>query len=319
MARMENMKRTNKKFSMVAAILLLLAGGILLWYNEVRSAATGDAISEARSAVVALPDVGRLDPSFNGKLVYATGTPENKDAITDPLIGVTVTGISLERRAEYYQWVERTARETRSTSSGGSEQVTVYNYVQEWANSPVNSSSFHEYAYRNDNTVLMRVPTETIYADDVIFGAYKLPHFIIDSIRSGSATIEMSPDAIENLNSQITRPGWGNYVHVQGNIVYLGRSPSSPNTGDVRVIYNEVKPAAISIMATVAGDTFEPFRASNGNTFSQVSMGTVAMDEMFGDAVRVNARITWVLRIVGVLLVGLGLLLFFRRRTASKA
>ena len=72
MARTENVKRTNKKPSMAVAILLLLAGGILLWYNEVLGAATGDAISEARSAVVALPDVGTLDPSFNGKLVYST-------------------------------------------------------------------------------------------------------------------------------------------------------------------------------------------------------------------------------------------------------
>ena len=43
------------------------------------------------------------------------------------------------------------------------------------------------------------------------------------------------------------------------------------------------------------------------------------MDEMFGDAVKGNTAITWALRIVGALLVGLGLLLLFRRGAASKA
>ncbi|MCL2010343.1 MAG: TMEM43 family protein, partial [Synergistaceae bacterium] len=271
----------NKKPHKVVAVLLLLAGAGLLWYNEGRSAATGDAISEARSAAVALTDVGRLDPAFNGKMVYATGLADVKEAVTDPVIGVKATVISLERRVQYYQWVESSRRETRNRPGGGTETVTVYDYSRQWSSSPVNSSLFHEYTYRNENHVLMRVPSETLYADEVTFGAYKLPTFILNSVSgSGSAAVEALPDAVENLDRQIARPGLGAYVHVQGNVVYLGRSPSSPNIGDVRVTYNEVKPGVISILAQVAGDTFEPFRASNGNTFSKVSMGTVGMDEM---------------------------------------
>ena len=87
----------------------------------------------------------------------------------------------------------------------------------------------------------------------------------------------------------------------------------------MRITYNEIKPATISILAQVAGDTFEPFKASNGSTFSRVSMGTVGMDEMFGDAVSGNKTITWVLRLVGALLLGLGLLLLFRRGSVSRA
>jgi hypothetical protein len=317
---------------MVAALVLLAAGTYLLWYNEGRSVATGDAIAEARMAAEELPDVGKLDPTHNGKMIHATGFADTKDVLTDPIFGVMTTAIRLDRKAEYYQWVENSSSKTQKKLGGGTETVTTYTYSQQWINKPVDSSAFHDPAYVGKNSVRTTVPNETFYAGDVTFGAYRLPSFIINSI-SGAVplTVNLTSEDIENLNRQmihqevdpvnagletvvdnvaLSQTGLFDYVHVQSNVIYLGRSPTAPRNGDVRVTFTEVKPANISILAQVIGDTFEPFRASNGNTFSRLAMGTVGAENMFGDAVSGNNTLTWILRAVGALVVFTALKMF---------
>jgi hypothetical protein len=92
-------------------------------------------------------------------------------------------------------------------------------------------------------------------------------------------------------------------VHINGNVVYLGISPSTPNIGDVRITLTKIMPAQLSIIAKVAGDTFEQYYAKNGKTFSSVRMGTVSADNMFSAAHSSNSTWTWILRLIGVFLV----------------
>ena len=97
-------------------------------------------------------------------------------------------------------------------------------------------------------------------------------------------------------------------VHAQGNVLYLGEKTGSPQIDDVRVTFTQTPPADVSIIAQVAGNTFEKFTASNGYTFSRLNMGTVGMEKMFAGAESDNATTAWILRVVGtiVVIVGLG-------------
>lgn len=305
--------RLSSAFAGLIAGLVLFAGGTwLLYYNEGRSVATGDAIAEAQLASVELPDVARPAPEFEGKMVHATGMADTDDTLTDTFSGLRTTAISLERQVEYYQWVEHSKTETRKKMGGGEEKVTTYTYSQEWKSGPVNSSGFRDPQYVNKNSVLTTVQPETTYAKNVTFGAYLLPPFIVHEMSSKvPASLNLTRDDLENLNSRTFPNASGqSYVHAQNNVIYLGLSPSSPQIGDVRVTLTEVKPAVISILAKVIRDTFEPFRASNGNTFSRVSMGTVGAGNMFGDAISDSTMLTWALRGVGVVLVMIALGLF---------
>ena len=85
-------------------------------------------------------------------------------------------------------------------------------------------------------------------------------------------------------------------------MLYFGRSPSEPRVGDVRLTFTEIPQNDISIIATVSGSTFKQFRASNGNTFSKLSMGEQDMNAMFDAAKSSNSIMTWVLRLAGILL-----------------
>jgi hypothetical protein len=98
---------------------------------------------------------------------------------------------------------------------------------------------------------------------------------------------------------------------VNGNVAYFGMSPAAPNIGDLRITLTKILPADISIIAKVVGHTFEQYVASNGKTVSVISMGTLSAENMFAGEHSSNNMWTWILRILGVLLVIGGLKAMF--------
>ncbi|MDL2216644.1 TMEM43 family protein [Desulfovibrio sp. OttesenSCG-928-M14] len=334
------LERLGSSFKgIVFGIALFIAGTVLLWWNEGDFVATGDALNEAHAITQELGDITKLDSSKNGQLVHATGLVETKDILADPVFGFSVSAIRLERTVEFYQWVEKSSSEKKKKIGGGEETVTTYTYAQEWVGAPVDSSQFKSpNAPRlKRNFVLAHMENFTVQADNVTFGAYRMPASMISSI-SGAVplSVTMSEEAKAALNEQLYRAleeakpqakspifaddapqaiREGRYnaaakpemIHFSGNTAILGLSPSVPKIGDVRVTFKETKPGTVSILAQVNGDTFEAYRAANGKTFSKLTMGTQSLENMYGSAHSSNATMTWLLRLGGVLLVIMGL------------
>ena len=96
-------------------------------------------------------------------------------------------------------------------------------------------------------------------------------------------------------------------MHVQGNELYYGLTPSSPQVGDVRITFTKTMPANVSIIAKVAGETFTQFKAKNGKTFQALSMGNKTAAEMYESGHASNNMWLWILRILGVLMICGGL------------
>ena len=298
---------------MIGGLLMFIIGTCLLWWNEGRTVRTAKAIGDAASHVESVADVSRVDASLNGKLIHASAFADTKDTLTDDMFGVREQAIKLDRKVEYYQWVEHSQRKKRDKVGGGEETITTYTYEQEWVKKPVNSSNFKESRYRNANRVLSQVEERNETAQHVTFGAYTLPESFVASI-SGSEPVEVRMTEEQrftwNERLHMLRPKVNtetSLVHTSANTVYLGLSPNSPQIGDVRVTFTKVPPADISLIAQVDGSTFKVYRAKNGQSFSRVQMGTVGVDEMIEQARSENNMLTWVLRLVGVLLIVIGL------------
>ncbi len=297
---------------------MLIAGTGLLFWNEGNFVKTKQSLKEAESVLVRVSDMSEVDPLLEGRLIHASSLANTDDILTDSLFGICETAISIRRKVEYYQWKESSS-ETRSTSRNRSETKTTYSYKKSWNLSPVNSQFFHTRGY--DNFVLVTVDAQTVYAKDVSFGGYQLPHFIIKSI-SGSvpATPSLSAETITYWEKKIATDARNpkanaspsqQLVHINGHVVYFGPSPNAPNIGDVRVTLTKTLPADISIIAKVTGNTFEPYQAANDKTVSLVSMGTVSAEKMFSGAHTSNVLWTWLFRLIGILLVIGGLRLMF--------
>ena len=317
---------------------LLIAGTGLLWWNEGNFVNTGDALTEAQGVTQELGDINTVNAGMNGKLVHAIGLATTEDVLTDPDFQIATKAIRLERSVEYFQWTEQSKSEKRKKLGGGEETVTTYTYSTKWTNAPVNSSSFHDPSAVKSkvNTVIMPLENKRIQAQKVTLGAYLLPAFLVNSISGASDLTVAIPEAtLANLNKQLaavnpernlpqpeqmTLPGFSRpqaapvqeaapseMIHVSGSTVYVGPSPASPRIGDVRITYKEVRPATVSLLAKLIGNTFEVFHASNGETFSSLRMGEASLENMYGVAHSSNSTMTWILRAVGVLLIICGL------------
>ncbi len=298
---------------MIGGLMMFIIGTCLLWWNEGRSVKTAKAIGDAASHVESIADVSRLDASLNGKLIHASAFADTKDSLTDDMFGVREVAIRLDRKVEYYQWVENAQTKEREKIGGGKETTTTYTYEKKWVDKPVNSAEFKDPQYQSANKVLSEVEEREELAQNVTFGAYTLPESFVRSI-SGSepAEVRMTEEQhftwnerLHVLMPQVDEKA--SLVHTNANTVYLGPSPNSPQIGDVRVTFTKVPPADISLIAQVDGSTFKAYKAKNGQSFSRVQMGTVSADEMIEQARSESNMLTWVLRLVGILLVVIGL------------
>lgn len=114
-------------------------------------------------------------------------------------------------------------------------------------------------------------------------------------------------DSLQAVNDSIIKNAVNKkdleYVHQAGNVLYFGRVPGSPEVGDVRVTFEKVVPAKVTVMAVVDGDSFKPYKAKNGKRFQTLVMGKKSGDELIDAEKEANNMWLWLLRGLGVLLV----------------
>ena len=85
-------------------------------------------------------------------------------------------------------------------------------------------------------------------------------------------------------------------------------NPGAPQIGDVRISWTYVPDTMpISIIACQNAGTFSPYVAENGNTVDLMQMGIKSKEIMFQNAQDSNAMWTWVWRVVGWLMMYIGL------------
>ena len=126
-------------------------------------------------------------------------------------------------------------------------------------------------------------PAQAVAADSTV---------LADSVKT------VVPDSISQANKVDLE-----YVHQMGNVLYYGRTANAPEIGDVRITFEKVVPAKVTVVSQVEGNTFKPYTASNKKKFQTLRMGKKSIDEIFEEENEANSMWTWVLCIVGILLV----------------
>ena len=357
--------RVGNSFKAIGSgFLLFIAGTALLWWNEGRAVKTEKMLEEAGSAYVEMENPNKKDASLDGELICGTAMATTEDSLTDAQFGIGAKAISIRRSVEYYQWVEHEQSKSEDKLGGKQVTTTTYTYSKQWVSSPIQSSQFHDPAYQNKNMVLTTIEDEQQYAENVSFGAYKLPESLIHSISSREGmdlaiaedllkqfdkntqaayerfygvqkniqqpaqqpvqqpaipdsikallpdSVKAQLDSLQAVNDSINKQMESaenkkdlEYIHVANNILYYGRVPGAPEVGDVRVTFEKVVPAKVTVMAVVDGDTFKPFKAKNGKRFQTLVMGKKTGDEIIEDAQAANNTWLWILRIVGIMMV----------------
>lgn len=287
--------------SVVIGVFLFFISFIILFWNEGRAVKTAKGLEEGAKNVVSL-SAPKPEAKDDGKLVHTTGEATTADTLTDADFGVSVKALRLERIAQIYQYKEEAKSETKKKLGGGEETVTTYTYPMVWTDGAIDSSTFKDEKFRGKNFGSITYPNKTDDAKTVKLGDFILPSSLWGSMKSES----LSPDAA-TLPSTMK-----DTVKVNGGYYYLGKDPTTPAIGDVRIEYKVIKPATVSVIAKEVKDTFEPYKTEQDTSISMLQMGTVSAGQMFQQAQDSNTTLTWILRLVGFVAMTIGITLFFR-------
>ncbi len=292
---------------MAAGVVLIVVACGLLWWNESRAVDAIEALGAARGQVVSLGST-TPDPANKDKLVHVTGEAKASAVIADPDLNVTFAeALSVARKVEMYQWVEKSESKTQDKLGGGQETVTTYTYEKQWSETPVDSSKFQQPQGRANPAMPLR--SREFYASDATLGGFKLGEGVLGQLGDGApAKPESAPAGWAD-----TAQGW--YASDAGGM------PESPQVGDVRVTYSAVaSPQTISVLGRQTTDGFAAWQdQATGYKLLRAEIGEKTAVMMIKDQEAAESTLTWILRAVGTVLncVGFGLILAPLRAIAN--
>ena len=296
-------------------ILFILAFPVLFW-NEGRAVRRAKALETGASAVVSV-QADKIQASNEGKLVHVSGMLVTDDTLTDSQFGITIKGIKLARKVEMFQWKEKTSTKSEKQLGGSVKKTTVYTYEKGWSSSVIDSSRFKEAGHNNPGAFPFE--SQKWYAGNVKLGAftlaknqierigdeqpyafpadYKLPAAVKGKVENGKIVIPAAPAQPQAPAAQAQAPA---APVVQG-----------PQVGDIRISYAQILPHNISIIAQQTKDTFCAYPVK-GDSILLMSDSIQSADLMFSKAQSANNMMTWILRIVGFLMMLIGLNMVFK-------
>ena len=89
-------------------------------------------------------------------------------------------------------------------------------------------------------------------------------------------------------------------------VFYLGADAAQPRIGDLRISYTVTPAGPVSIVGRQSGVDFAPYQTQAGDRLLMVKPGTISAADMFKEANREAAILTWVLRFIGALVMFVG-------------
>jgi hypothetical protein len=278
---------------------LIVGMVFLLFWNEGRAVQTAKSLAEGAAAVVSV-SADAVDAANEGKLVHVSGPVTTTTVPADSDFGISQESVRLVRTAEMYQWKESSKSETKTKVGGGEETVTTYSYSKEWDDDEIQSSDFKQPSGHANPS--MEIRSRSIQIPDGKLGAFTLDTPVIDKIYGGK-NLPISADQLEKIDAAY---GGNQRVSVVDGRIFLGFNPTAPVIGDYRITYEYVPIGIISVIGRQIGALFSPYQTVAGDQLLMVDTGSVPADKMFADAISTNIMVTWVLRLVGLVLLVIG-------------
>ncbi len=283
-------------------IIIFIAAFPVLWKNEGCAVKIAQGLTEGAGAVISLPEP-KVNSANNGKLVHFSGDATTSDILSDPTMGISENAIRLVRSVQMYQWKEVSTSKTEKKLGGGTETKTEYRYEKGWSDSVINSGSFKR-PEGHTNPAAMEIQSETFKAQNVTVGEFALPEGLVSQI-SNEEALPVTQDRIPNQ--------YQGRAQISGNEIYIGYNPASPQIGDLKVSYKIVRsPQKVSIVAQQQGNTLTQYMTKAKTTIMMLSMGVVPADQMFQQAQESNVTRTWLVRLLGFILMYIGLSMIFK-------
>ncbi|MBI5725635.1 MAG: TMEM43 family protein [Planctomycetes bacterium] len=317
----------------LVGFILFIAGFPVLFWNEGNYVRTQQSLEKTGQAAITVP-ADKVDPANDKKPVHIQGVQAVTDErLSDPdFAGTSGSFIKLHRKALMYQWRENIRTETKKEVGGSEKKITTYTYEKVWSDDVIDSGKFNHDAGNTDSAGKVNPPSKKFdskmfAASKVTAGAFTLSPGLLGqfsnfqplAIRpaSGPASSPAAAPATMRGAAPAGPPpadhAIGTMLKQAGEGYYFGNDPNNPQIGDLKISFEVVKPQPISVLARQVGQTFEPY-TPEGETKSVelLSPGTHSKEGMIEQAQAANRMWTWILRLVGFLLMFIGLGMAFK-------
>lgn len=319
----------------VAGVIMVIAAFPILFTNEGCAVKTRKTLDQGSKEVLHI-DPSTVDTANDGKLIHLTGQATAQGVLEDPQFHVKVAALKLSRHVEMYQWKESTSTETKKKLGGSEEKVTTYTYSKVWQEGRIDSSSFNQSdQYSNPDN---GIPSQTWTAKPITVGGFTLNSGLVGQITQFTpihVEKEEAPkkDVSSNKKKEKKKKGKkkdkkkemekdneeaapienASAPRLINGQYYSGQDPAHPQIGDLRISFKKVTtPTEVSIIAQQVGQTFEPFTGKSGATIEMLSLGNQSAGSMFETAQNNNKVRTWIVRVVGFMLMFIGFGMIFK-------
>jgi hypothetical protein len=274
-------------FGFLISFVLVIAGLMLLAWNEHRTLKTFKGLKAAGDTVVTTP-ADRVDPAIDGKLVYLSAEVTSDESVSDPEFGIEAPALVLRRSVEMYQWKENKRTEEREKLGGGKETTTTFTYEKVWNDDLIDSGNFQESGHANPSSMPYR--DENFSVSDARLGAWRADDSILSALDGQPLSLSEDGEFPDGF--------W----LADGQTLYSGENPKSPQIGDLRVKYSAVPPQPASVIAQADGDGLTAWTSPAQTLVFLVEAGIHDAATLIASAQSSNSTIGWVLRAVGFVL-----------------
>jgi hypothetical protein len=291
-------KITESIKGVVFGIILFLASFVVLWVNEGRTDMSRVAMKETVPV-----NAAALDVASEGKPVSVTGMLSSYETIGDPEFLNPGKYLSLTRNVEMFAWVEKSESKTEKNVGGSETTTTTYSYVQEWTSSPADSSTFKDPAGHTNPP--MPYQDQTFYVNTAFVGVY--PVDVKGLSLPGQSEVVLNASMV---NPKYTGMISGNYIFVKpGGYGYYGGT-SAPTVGDVRIHYTGLaSDINMTVFGQLTGGQIVPYIHKGEDRLYHARFGT--REEAIATLSQEHKTVGWILRLVGFLMMWIGLTMFF--------
>ena len=281
-------KIKNSIVGVLIGIILFIASIIVLWCNE-GNYAKQIQIADYINKNAVPTDSAIIDRINDGKLITTFGSATTKQTLSDDIIAIH-DSLVMERTVEMYQWIENKQTERKDNMGGSTTETTTYSYEKVWSAREVDSSDFHKQSYVNPH---FTIKSARYNASEGRLGEYKLTE---------TQTSRLN-DTIEFTNL----PQNSKYKLID-NYYYQGTDFNNPKIGDIRISYSYIPSGKkISVVGKQNSDnTISQMYTKKGNIYIQYD-GTLSLDEILYKFRHDNSLMTNIFRILGFVLMCIGL------------
>ncbi len=273
-------------------IALFFGSFAVLWVNEGRI----DLSLLAQKAISI--DSMKPAPGSEGTFVSTTGLIKLEEDVGDPKFLKPGAYLSLERHVEMFAWVEKVETKEEKQLGGSTKTIKTYNYVKEWTSSPKDSSRF-EYPEGHKNPPLP-VKEARFKAKKASIGIYDFSPQ--EAALPLEGPLSLTKEQLIASEEEYTLEEETYLFHGEGTF-------SSPLVGDIRIYYTAFSPiGSYTLFGQLSGNEIRSYYDTKEDT-SLYRLFRGSRDEAISTLATEHKIMTWVLRLVGFLMMWIGLTL----------